>query len=185
MKSLFVFIAIVGIPAIGLAATGGEAHGPSPRLWINAMNFAILLGILIYYARKPIRELFQQRYDDFNKQAVEAAKTKKELDAQRADLEQRIQKLRQTKEESIAKAKTDAEKMYESEIAKAQAGANKIVSDAQGTVEADVKKLLEKLRIEALEMSVESAEEQLKSISKEEKAKLNKQFTTRVEEVSV
>ena len=166
------------MPAIVFAAGGGEDHGPPAKLLKFLFNFGLLVAILVYYTKDSVRELFKNRYDEFNKKAIEAAKVKDELEAQKKDLNERLVKLRQNRDESLKKAKTDSEDMYTRELAQAKANAEKTVKDADGQVDGDFRKLIEKLRLETLELSVASAEEEFKSIDDGKKKQFNDEFKT-------
>jgi F0F1-type ATP synthase membrane subunit b/b' len=168
------------------AAAAHGAHGGIPKVVMyQAINVSILLVILVWFGGPKIKAFFTSRYEDFMKQATEAARIKKELDEQKADLIRRTEQLRKTSVQSIETSKVDAEKNFITEVEKARAAAVKMDKDAGNLLNIDEQKLSEKLRLEALSMAVANAEEQLHSAASTEKGQFSNQFNQRVEGASV
>jgi F0F1-type ATP synthase membrane subunit b/b' len=187
MKTLSL-ISMLLVSAVALAsehgaeAAAGHGHGGIPKVVMyQAINFAILCAILYWAGRKKVPAFFTGRYETFMKQATEAARIKKDLEDKKADLEKRMETLRRTSAQSLEDAKKDADKLYAQELEKARSNATQIGKDAANVLSIDAQKLTEKLRLEALAMSVAAAEEQLKTTAPAEKTKLNTQFQQRVE----
>lgn len=186
IRSLFLSLVLSSVTAFAEEHHAAAAHGGHdvPRVVLyQAINVAILFVILFLATRKTIPAFFTARYQDFMKQATEAARIKKELDDRKADLIRRTEQLRKTSAQSVEESKKDAEKMFITEVEKARANAVKIAKDALNVLAIDEQKLSEKLRLEALEMSVASAESQLKEGS--EKTRESGQFNSRVEGATI
>lgn len=181
----FFLVSAVSFAAEHGASAHGEDHGIPKTVMYQAINVTILFVILYFATRKKIPAFFKARYDDFMKQATEAARIKKDLEDKKADLQRRTELLRKTAVQSIEDSKRDAEKMFLQEIDKAKASAQRIEKDATNVLATDEQKLSEKLRLEALEMSVAAAEEQLQSAGAAEKTRLNTQFQERVQGASI
>lgn len=184
MRSLITALYLSLLPVMSFAAEhAASAHGDHvPKtVMYQAINITILFVILYFATRKKIPAFFKARYEDFMKQATEAARIKKDLEDKKADLLRRTELLRKTAIQSIEDSKRDAEKMFMQEIEKAKVSAQKIEKDALNVLAVDEQKLSEKLRLEALEMSVSAAEEQLNSAGASEKSRLNTQFNERVQ----
>jgi F0F1-type ATP synthase membrane subunit b/b' len=168
------------------AASPHGAHGGIPKVVMyQAINVAILIVIVVFFAGPKIKAFFTARYEEFMKQATEAARIKKELEDQKADLIRRTDKLRQTSVQSIESSKADAEKNFILEVEKARAAAVKMDKDASNLLNIDEQKLSEKLRLEALSMAVANAEDQLNSAASSVKGQFSTQFNQRVEGASV
>jgi F-type H+-transporting ATPase subunit b len=190
MKTLFTFIFLMGVQALANEHGGGHAaaHGEEgiPKVVIyQAINLIVFLAIAIYYGRKPIKNLFQSRYDNFMKLARETEQTRKNLEFQIADIIRRTNTLEQTSQKSLTEAQRDAEKMYNTRLEEARQAAARMQVDVVTQINDDQKKLIERLRTEALEMSVSAAQQQLQSASADEKKKVTGGFTQRVEGATV
>jgi F0F1-type ATP synthase membrane subunit b/b' len=190
MKSLFTFILLMGVQAFANEHGGGHAaaHGEEgipQEVMYQAINLVLFLGIIVYYGRATVKNLFQSRYDNFMKLARETEQTRKNLEFQIADIIRRTNTLEQTSQKSLTEAQRDAEKMYNTRIEDAKQSATRMQNEVASQINDDQKKLIEKLRTEALELSVTAAQQQLQSASADEKKKVTGQFTQRVEGATV
>lgn len=183
MKTLIVILTF--IISLSAFASGGAAHEIPGDVKFQAMNLAVFLGILFYFGAPKIKALFKQRNEDFHRVARETAKAKKDLDDKKADVLRLTKQLRETSAQSLAQAKVEAEKAMNEQIAKANEEATRLSSDAQSQLKSDYSKLMEKLRQEALELSLEAAENKLETLAAPEKAKVNSGFAARVEGATV
>lgn len=183
MKNLIVLLALL-FSTSAVASTGG-AHGIPWDVKFQAMNLAIFLGILVYFAGPKVKAHFKQRSEDFHRVARETAIAKKTLDEKKADVLRLTQQLRETSAQSLAQAKIDAEKAMQEQIAKANEEVSRMMGDANAQLKSDYAKLMEKLRLEALEMSIKAAEKKLETLNASEKSKINAGFAGRVEGASV
>lgn len=163
---------------------GHDVHGAGgvpDMVFKQLVNVLILAAIIFFAARKKVKALFQQRSEDFYRQAREAAERKKALEDQKADLERRLSELKVKKEQDIQTAEIESQQFLAAEKLRAQQEAAKLDRDSEETLRAEEQKLIEKLRQEALEMSMVATEQSLGNLGGEEKAKVNKQFQPRLE----
>lgn len=189
MKKLALFVGFYIGTSVALAAGGGGDHhgpeGPTFALLYNALNLSILLGVLFYFSKDAIKDFFQQRYDDFNQQAITAEKRKKQLEEKLLDIQQRLEKLRASKDENIAKAKFDAQKIHNEQIAHAKETAQSILKDAVSSVDSDIQRYIEKLRQEALDLSTEKTSKSLGSLEEVSKKSYDNGFAGRMNGVTL
>lgn len=185
MKKIFLSCVILIAATSVLASGGGELHGPPPTVKYFAVNLALLLGILVYFGRKPVKQLFLDRNADFHKQANEAKKQREDLEKKKQEVERLISKLESSQQESIDKAKFDADKYYDHEIAKANETADRVMADATSSIDSDLKKMSEKLRLEILEASVETVDKDLDKTDMADQQKMNQKFTDRLQGANV
>lgn len=183
MKTLLsVFAFLVSASAFASSAAPGEI--PSD-VKFQAINIAVFIGILIYFGGPKVKALFKQRNEDFHRVARETAIAKKALDDKKADVLRLTKQLRETSAQSLAQAKLEAEKAMNDQIAKANEEANRLVGEANSQLKSDYSKLMEKLRIEALELSLAAAENKLETLAAGEKSKVTTGFVSRVEGATV
>jgi len=185
MKSIFLFVLLIGASAFAAeGAAQGEEAVPKEVMY-QAINLVLFLGIIVYYGRAGIKGFFEKRRDDFNRLARETEQTRKNLEFQIADIIRRTNTLEQTSQKSLSEAQTEAEKMYNNRVNEARQAATRLQNEVATQIGDDQKKLIEKLRTEALEMSVAAAEQNMKSAPAAEKSKVTQQFSQRVEGATV
>jgi len=102
--------AAVGAPAVASSGQERIAEPPAPEnaseasqqsvhgepLWVTAarlFNFAILVGVLVYFLRAPIAQYLARRSTEVRSDLVKAAETRAAAAAQLAAIEQRMQAL--------------------------------------------------------------------------------------------
>lgn len=186
-QGLLLFMFVLLISSIAFANEGGHggaAHHEAgiPRtVWFQFLNFGALVAIIFFASKNKVRDFFRQREQDYTRQAREAAERKQKLQNQKADLDRRFLELVMRREVSLKTAAEDAEKMVQREKQKTQEEVQRIHRDVQETLRIEEQKQMEKLRQEALDMSMVSAENDLKSLDANEKQKINGQFTQRLE----
>lgn len=185
---MFLLTTLLLIVAQAFAASGGHGggHGEIPKeTAYQALNLTIFIGLLVYFTRAKIRALFLQRYENFTRLARETEQTRKNLEFKIADIIRRTEVLEQTSQKSLQDAQRDAEKMLTTRLADAKESATRIENEVSSQINDDQKKIIEKLRNEALEMSVAAAEQELQSVSTADKDRITKQFNQRVEGATI
>ena len=173
---------------IASASSGGHggAHneGIPTIVFYQAINVSIFIGILYWFGKDKVREVFSNRLTEFHRLALETEQARKNLEHKKADLVRRTQQLQTTSAQSLVEAKAEAEKMYLGEIEKSKGQAEKVSKDVEAQILTDQQKMIETLRQEALEMSVASAEQQLKGLDAGEKQKVAQNVQKRIEGAS-
>ena len=176
---------------IEIASASSSAHGAGHEEGIpaivmyQAINVSIFVGILYWFGKDKVRDLFSTRLNEFHRLARETEEARKNLEHKKSDLVRRSQQLKQTSAQSLDDAKVEAEKMYASELQKSNAQAEKVSKDAEAQIVSEQQKMMEKLRQEALEMSVSSAQEQFQKMDSGEKQKVSQNVQKRIEGASL
>lgn len=172
---------------IVFASSGGGHHevGIPTVVFYQAINVALFVGILVWFGKDKVRAVFRDRLSEFHRLAQETEKARKDLEYKKADLVRRADQLHKTSQQSLQEAKQEAEKFYLEEIEKSKKQAQKIDKDAEAQIVADQQKLIEKLRIETLDMSVASAEQQMGALDTATKKQVSKNVQQRIEGASL
>jgi F-type H+-transporting ATPase subunit b len=139
------------------------AHGGELRdLLFSALNFALLIGVLVYFTRKPIAEFFGDRRRRIQAELKAASDLRAEAEARYAkwqrrlmDLESELAGIRQTARERAA---TEREQI----LADATAGAERIRRDAITAVDQELRRAQAQLRQEAADLALQLATETLR-----------------------
>jgi len=166
-------------------AGGGGGHGvPWGDIFKHAFNLAILVGVIVYFTRKPFATFLQERSELIRKSIEDAAtaraeamKKLEEMDARMATLSDELAKLSSRIEsESIAEAAALRD-MAEAEIARIRA-------QAQFSSEQELKKARIELRQEASVLASEAAQELVrKSLSAQDQERLVQENIEKIERV--
>jgi F-type H+-transporting ATPase subunit b len=172
--------------AAAYAAEEGGAHGgggiPWGEILKQAVNFAILAGVLGYFLRKPLSSFLKERSELLRKSIEDAAKARGDAAEKLAAVETRLSGLSaevaRMNDRMDAEAKAEAEliqKTYAAEIAGIRA-------QAEFTGQQEVKKAREELRREASELATRAAEELVrKTLSPEDQERLVRENIQKIE----
>ncbi len=175
--------ALLLLPELALAA-GDEGGGAMSVVW-HALNLALLLGVIVYFARAPLRSyLAARRYEIENNIAnarteLEAAERRlSEWQGKVASLDSEMNELRRT---VSAQAESEAAEL----LAEARAAAERIRRDAAAAVDQEVRVARQRLRAEAAALSVRLAGDLLEEkVTDQDRQRLVDDFVTRVERAS-
>ncbi len=161
MKSIlsFLFAAAAGTAF----ASGGEApaHGGIPwgDVVKQAVNFAILAGVLVYFLRKPLSSFLKERSEALRKSIDEAARARDEAAAKLRAIEERVAALggeiERMNRQAQAEASDEARKIRDAATAEIE----RIGAQAKFSADQEVRKAREELRREAAELSARAAGE--------------------------
>jgi len=164
-----------------LAASGGEGDVTKDLLY-RVLNLVLLIGVLVYFARKPIQGFFSDRRNQIRDSLDSASELCRRAESryskwQRklADLEDELASIRET-------ARERAEREREQILADARAAAERIEHDARSAVDQEVRRAKAQLRDEASELAVELAAEILREqVTTQDRERLFDEFLERIE----
>jgi len=175
---LALFAAAIAWP--GTATAASEAGG-APLLW-HAVNLALLVGVIVYFARRPIREFLDERRATIQTDLQEAQGQLASAEENLAACQRRIDDL----DRELAEIRTAVQAQAEAERARilreAEAAAERIRRDAQGSVDQELRRARERLRAETAELAVKLAGELIEAqIGAEDQERLVAEFMTQLE----
>ncbi len=176
----------VALAAAGPAlAAGGAEHDIMRDLVHPALNLLLLLAVIIYFARKPIRAFFGDRRIQIQDELRRAAELKAEAEVRYTDWQRRLTDLDAELETIRATARERAEAERERIVADAEAAAERIRSDAHAAVDQELRRARERLREEASELAIEIAAERLEEqLTDDDRSRLLDEFVQRIERTS-
>ncbi len=164
---VFFQIAIILVSVSSLYASEGSSSGGAHWLW-PLFNFAILVTILIFFLKKPIRNYFNTRTELMEKSLNEAKEAKALAQKALDQMEERV-RLKDSEVKGIIEAARDAgEREKERLINEGKAMSLKIKDQAEVNISFELKKAKDSLKAEAVEIALEMAEKELKSTLTEE-----------------
>ncbi len=185
LLSTTALLAVVVLAGPALAAGGGDTAGKMKELIWQAVNLAILLGVIFYVARKPITQFFADRREEIQSDIKTAdellSNSRREFgqwQGKLAELEQEAQTIRE-------ETRRRAEEERETIIAAAHDAAERIKSDAVGAIDQELRRAHAELRDEAATLAVDLAKGMLsEQIDDRDRDRLMDEFIVSVEPTS-
>ena len=176
----FAFIAALLLAVPARAASEG---GDNTEFYLTALNLLILLGVLFYVGRKPIREFFSQRRVQIQDELSAAANERDEAEARYTQWQRRLldldAELEQLRSQARQRAETDRDRI----LADATAAAERVRRDASAAIEQETRRARAELREEASDLAVELAGEMLRGqVSELDRLRLIDEFIEKIED---
>jgi F-type H+-transporting ATPase subunit b len=148
------------LASVAQAAEGG--HQASYKdFFYSLFDFALLIGVLVYFARKPVVAFFRDRRLNIQDDLKTAADLRSEAEARYAKWQRRLMDLDAELAgiRALARERADAER--ERILADANAAAERIRRDAHAAVDQELRRARARLRQEAADLAIELAAESL------------------------
>lgn len=169
------------LPAAVFANEGLDEH-TKQKIIYQAINVAILVAGCVYFLKSKIREMFAQRNSSFIQASQKAKNAIKAAENEHMELRVKLQKLESTAEDSIMRARAEAQEMKKNLILEAETISQRIRHEAQLAAELEVTKAKTMLRRKMIEDAVFHADKQIKSsITDDQHNKLQSEFVKNVE----
>ena len=170
------------------AAAEGGHHADSGVLLkdflYRCLNFAVVVGILVYFVRKPLQKGLAGRREDLAAALQEAQQAREEAEAKYAEYEKKLADATAEIDEIQKSIKAEGELERERILANAKEMAEKIKQDAERTADQEVEKAIRSLRREATSLSIEIARELLqKNFSGDDQKRLVDEYVQKMQKV--
>ena len=161
MKRLLVIAATLLLPLAAAAQEIPESHHvpgvPWPKLAFTLINFLIFVYI-ISRAWPTVRNFMLERRDRVREALEKADRARREAEALRAEMQQRLDKLAGELETMLQQARADIAVERDQILAAARRTAEAIQHDAERTAENELRQAREKLRAEIAHHALAIAE---------------------------
>ncbi|MCB0350576.1 MAG: ATP synthase F0 subunit B [Bdellovibrionales bacterium] len=129
------------------------------------VNFTLFVGILIYLIRKPLKQHFSGKSEDFEAQKKKAEDYRIHAEKQNFEVRNQMKLLEETASSSLETAKKDSVEMKEKLLADAKEAARKINEDTNKMAEFELARaiatLKEELVIKATQLSEQNLENEM------------------------
>lgn len=168
------------------AAHGGEGdHGESFLVTLaRVANFAILVGVIYWLARKPLAAHLESRGTQIRKDLVDAAQTKKDAAERLQIIEARLASLPAELEQLRVRgvAELEAERARIRGVAEAER--DRLVAQARREIAAQTRHARQQLRVDAAALTVDVAADRLRAtLTPAEQAALVDDYAARMRNV--
>jgi F-type H+-transporting ATPase subunit b len=149
--------------ATAFAAGSGESHfGLMDWVW-RFVNFGILVVLLVKFAGKPLKNFFQQRKELIEKSIRESQEAKELARKALAEVEERLKLKDKEVEEILSIAKVSGESERARLIEESERMKVRILEQAKSNIDHEVKLAREAIKAEAVEASLQLAEEKIRN----------------------
>jgi F-type H+-transporting ATPase subunit b len=151
-------------------------------LLFAALNLLLLLGVLVYFVRKPLSEFLDGRRQRIQSELKAAAELRAEAEARYSKWQRRLMELEGELEGIRAGARERAAAERARILADAAASAERIRADARGAVDQELRRARAQLRQEAASLAVELAAQTLeRQVSDADQDRLLEEFVRTIE----
>jgi F-type H+-transporting ATPase subunit b len=175
-----VLAGLTAFPSTVLAAEEGNPWG----IWLGLgrlFNLLLVVGVVIWFTRKPLASFFANRSESIREQLAEAQKARADAEARLAEVQSRMSRLDDELKEIANSAEMDAQSEYKKLIVQAEQDAAKIVERSRQEIEGMTRTAQHELRLHAAELSVRLAEENIQDqISDADHERLLNRFVSKL-----
>jgi len=175
------------IPAVAFAAgDGGHAEGNAvlKDFLYRCFNFALMVGLLLYFVTKPIRKGLKERTEEIRKALADAQAAKEAAEARQREYSDKLAKATEEIAGITEAIRREGELEREKILLAAQEMAEKIEKEAENKASGVVDKARTELREEAAHLAVKLAENLLKKqISADDQKRLVDEYMQKVGEL--
>jgi F-type H+-transporting ATPase subunit b len=147
---------------------------PDPGLYIwTILTFLVLVALLGRFAWRPLLDALDRRQESIRKSLDEAREARQELDRVRTESAQILVEARVESDAIISRTRADAVRVGDEMKQKARADAESILRNAERQIELETSRALQKIRHEAIDLSVAIASKIIRrNLSKEDNERL-------------
>lgn len=181
-------LTLVALSAGVACAAGGGGHADSGAVakdfaW-RVLDFSLMIGILVYFLTKPIRNGLAGRREGIEKALSDAVAAREAAEAKFADYDRKLSKASAEIEEMSAAIRREGEMERDRILANAREMAQKITAEAEKTAESEILRARTELRQEASRLAISLAEDLLKKqMTAGDQARLVDEYVSKVGEL--
>ena len=173
------------LPQAVLAKEGSADWRPAYDLVLRWVNFAILVFLILRYARKPLVNFFKEKSEDVKKEIQAVEQEKEEILARVDEIlkarDQSQEKLQKLQERVIAQGRAKKERIIEG----ARRESELMLASARRKIESQMAAAQEDLRAEMIDHAIDMALEKLPGvIDDKDNQKLYEQYLENTENPS-
>lgn len=175
---------IAAVPA--LAAASSAEHGEAGLDWayffFHALGLAILLGVLVYFSREPLKAFMLDRSDGIRRQIQGAEAALAAARAETAELNARLARAGAEHAELVRLAAEQAEAENALALERATLAAERIRQEARRAADQEIARARRELQAEAAQLATSLAAEILRGgMTPEDDRRLLSEFVEQIE----
>jgi F-type H+-transporting ATPase subunit b len=184
MRTSCVLIAIILCFTVGAAlASSGEGESPwnfTMLLW-RVINTVVLLGMLVYFLKKPLAKFFSERKTQIQRDLDEAREQQRKAEELIQEYKQKIAGMEQELDKLRSELKKSAEAEDQKMIANAEKMAATTVEAARLAAEQEVRNAKIALKNEAVDLALKLAETMIREkINEADRQRIVEEYLVKV-----
>ena len=185
-RTLTIVTGIVGVVLAAAAFASEGGHGAEEYTfmadWLpRLINFAIIVGLLVFFLRKPVRDMFKNRTAEIAKAMEESKDARERALAALAEMERKAREMDAETRAMIADAQVRGEKDKQAIIEEGRKIVRDIETQVKIGVDIEVQKAKADLANEAARLAVDLAEGKIKEkITGQDHARIVKDYIASV-----
>lgn len=145
----------------------------------QAVNFAIVMAVLYFFAMKPLKKLMDERSKTIQGGLDNAEKQKELLAASKSEYDSVLNKAKKEASEMLAKVRKEGEDMRSEMLEKSKEESNKVLSAGIAKFEEEKKRMLSEAKNEIVSIVMSATESVLgKAVDQKVEAKLVEESLT-------
>ena len=153
-------------------------NGP---LLIAIFNFICLIGLMVYFARKPVGQYLQTRHSTVKNDLKEAAELRDQAREKLAEIEAKLKGINDEVDQIKKGVAEDAEYEKKRIVEAAAEEADRIIEQAGITLDREIRRAKHKLEAEAIEAALKIAEEIVrKQLGEADRKRINENYISRI-----
>ena len=129
-----------------------------PTLLVYVVNFSILLGVLYFFAYKPLLRAMDQRTTRISESLAAADRARDEAASSRSAIEEQLNESRREGQRLLDQAREAAERYREEEMVRARQDADSFVERARTDIQRERDAALDEVRISFGDLAITAAE---------------------------
>lgn len=183
---LLTFMLVMVLANMAIASGGGHADSGVllKDFLYRILNFSIVVAILVYFLRKPLKKGLAGRSEEIEKALAEAKQVKEEAEAKFAEYDRKLDQATEEIAEISDAIRREGELEKQKIIENAKQMAIKIEQNAEKAAEMEIAKARRELRKEASTLAVEMAKSMLEqNFTKDDDTRLIDEYMQKVGEL--
>ncbi|MGA2260962.1 MAG: ATP synthase F0 subunit B [Acidobacteriota bacterium] len=171
----------LALPAVAWAA---ENEGGRSDLLLEIgkfVNLLLVVGVLVWIARKPLANFFAGRTQAIRDQLEEAQRARREAEARLAEISSAMSSLDDELRQIRETAEKEAQEEYQRLLSAAERDAEKIVDRARREIDGMTRAAQLELKAQVAELSVQLAKEEIQhEMTDDDRSRLFERFVAKV-----
>ena len=184
--SLLLLLSLFLLPALAQASEAGYVFGIIRRdVWdliLRIINFVVLVGVLVYFVRKPLVGAIRNSIESVRTLLKDAEESRRASEAHMKESEEKLAGVDKEINDLLTAASKESEAERERILSEASAALEKLKAEAATAIELELKKAQDILRREAADAAVALAEEIIgKNVTPEDQARFVNEYLEKLE----
>jgi F-type H+-transporting ATPase subunit b len=184
-SAVFLMIIVLASSFVAPAFAAEEAaeHGGFFKEWgWKIINFALLAGILVYFAKKPLAQFLRGRTEAIRKSLDEATAAREAAEKALREVEEKLKLREKEIADIVAAARGSGLAEKDALMREAERMSERLMEQTRANIDFELKRAKDAIRQEAVELAIELAEQKLREkMTPEEQKRLIEESIAKLE----